>query len=262
MKLRVALAQIEISPGQPETNFQRVESLAHDAARQGAHLLLLPELWLSGYDLAHAERHVRAFEDDFRPRWEQLARTTDLYMLGSVLAADDAGQPTNTAFVLSSHGEILASYRKVHLFEPMEEKRYLTAGSLLPVFDLPWGRTALAICYDLRFPEPFRHFALQGAVLVLLVAQWPLRRVDHWRLLAQARAVENQYFLAACNRVGQDPGSAPFGGHSLIVGPWGEVLAEGGEQSDLLQAELDLEEVQRVRNLFPVLPDRRQEIYS
>lgn len=262
MKLRVALAQMHIAPGRPQDNFRQAQQWAEAAADQGAELLLLPELWLSGYDLARSQEHARSFQEEYQGRWAALARTTGMFLCGSVLALDPAGRPANTALLLSPAGELLAAYRKVHLFEPMGEVRYLAAGDTLPSFDLPWGRTAMAICYDLRFPEPFRRYMLGGAELVLLVAQWPQPRVEHWRTLLRTRAIENQIFVAACNRVGEDPNGTVFGGHSAVIGPWGEVLVEGSGEEALLLATLDLGAVQETRARFPLLGDRREDLYG
>jgi predicted amidohydrolase len=131
----------------------------------------------------------------------------------------------------------------------------------MPVFDWPWGRVALAICYDLRFPELWRRFALSGAQLVLIPAEWPVRRIEHWRLFLRARAVENQIFVAGCNRAGAGA-DGEYGGCSAVADPWGQVVTEGGPQPGLLFATLDLHEVDRVRNLFPFLADRRPEVYG
>lgn len=261
MKLRLAIAQMEISPGQAEENMRRARALAEESARQGAELLLLPELWLSGYDLTQAKAHAQVFADTFRERWAKLAETIGLHIAGTVLAPSRFGRPANTALVFSPTGQVLAEYHKVHLFEPMREQTYLAAGKTMPCFDLPWGRTALAICYDLRFPEIFRHFALGGAELVLLPAQWPLARVEHWRILLRARAIENQLWMVAGNRSGRDPGGTIFAGHSAVISPWGEIVVEGGEERALLLADLDLEESKRTQQSFPVLRDRRQDLY-
>jgi omega-amidase len=120
---------------------------------------------------------------------------------------------------------------------------------------------ALAICYDLRFPELFRSYATRGAGVILLPSEWPHPRLEHWRTLVQARAIENQCFLVACNRVGADRNSQ-FCGHSLIVDPWGTTLVEGGEDGELLLATLDLTAVAAVRERMTVLRDRRPELYT
>ncbi len=261
MRVRLAIAQMGVAVGRPEENLARAGDLAGLAADQGADLLLLPELWLHGYDLARAGEHARAFAERWQGEWAALAQRTGLLMAGSVLALNEEGRPVNCALLLSPQGEVLAHYHKVHRFGPMGETRYLAAGRTFPVFDLPWGRTALAVCYDLRFPEPFRRYALEGVALVLLVAQWPAARRQHWRTLLRARAIENQFFLAACNRVGRDPDGTRFGGYSAVLDPWGKVLTEGRAKETLLQADLDLEEVVRVRESFPVLRDRRPALY-
>ncbi len=255
--LRIALGQMDVLAGRPADNWARAAFLAREAAAQEAQLLLLPELWLSGFDLQQALAHARDWEATWQGRLAGLAQDTGLAIAGSVLRRDDAGRPANTALLLSPQGRELAAYRKVHLFAPMQEKEYLAPGDTAPVFDLPWGRTALAICYDLRFPELFRRFAGQGAALILLPAQWPHRRAEHWQVLLRARAIENQCFLAAVNRVGSDRAGTVYAGRSAVVGPWGQVLVEGGEGEELLLADIDLGEVARARAQFPVLADRR-----
>ncbi len=259
--IRIALGQMDVTAGRPEVNMGRAEALAAESARQGAQILLLPELWLTGYDLARAEEHARTFAEGFQGRWAALARSSKLYLAGSVLARDPAGRPANTAMIISPQGKVIASYRKIHLFGPMEEPRYLAAGDSIPSFDLPWGPTALAVCYDLRFPELFRRFVRQHATLIMLPAQWPLARIEHWRVLLRARAIENQCFMVACNRIGRDPGQ-PYGGHSAVINPWGEVLVEGGEEAALLLVDVDPEEATLIRRDFPVLNDRRSDLYG
>jgi omega-amidase len=145
----------------------------------------------------------------------------------------------------------------------MGEVDHLSAGDALPTFDLPWGRTALAICYDLRFPEMWRRYTEAGARLIIIPAEWPARRVEQWRLLLRARAVENQLFVAGCNRAGEGPDAGDrFGGYSAVVDPWGRLLVEGGEEPGLFLASLDMGEVERCRRLFPWLQDRRPELYG
>ena len=126
--------------------------------------------------------------------------------------------------------------------------------------DLPWGRWGLAICYDLRFPELFRRYSAAGAVGVLLPAQWPTARVDHWRTLAQARAIENQMCVLACNRSGCD-GDVQFGGHSMACDPWGQILVEAGSDDALLTVAIDMEAVNDARRRIPALRDRRLDLF-
>ena len=128
------------------------------------------------------------------------------------------------------------------------------------VVDSPWGKIGLAICYDLRFPEIFRTCAVEGAELILLVAEWPRQRIEHWKILLQARAIENQCFIAAVNKSGTSMGAA-LGGNSALINPMGEFLTLGGENEELLQATFDLDEVSKIRDWMPVFDDRRPGAY-
>jgi predicted amidohydrolase len=155
---------------------------------------------------------------------------------------------------------MLGIYRKLHLFRLMNEDQWLQPGSAPLALDLPWGNTGIAICYDLRFPELFRRYAVDGAKLIVLSAEWPLERIEHWRALLRARAIENQCYIVACNSAGET-GETVFGGHSMIVDPWGKVVIEGGEAPMLLTAEIELDLVDEVRKRIPVFDDRRTDIY-
>ncbi|MGD8735289.1 MAG: nitrilase-related carbon-nitrogen hydrolase [Anaerolineae bacterium] len=268
MKLTMALAQMAIATGRLEDNATTAQRLAAQAAARGVRLLLLPELWHTGYDLARAGEYAAPVaggpDDSAFGQMAALARTHNLYVAGTALEANPSGRPYNTAAIFDPAGNRVGAYRKVHLWAPMGETEHMSAGADLPVFDLPWGRTAMAICYDLRFPELWRRYAEAGAQLVLIPAEWPARRVEHWRLLLRARAVENQFLVTGCNRAGGEPGAQPdatrFGGHSAIVDPWARVLVEGDSEPGLFVATVDMEEVTRARRLFPFLADRHPEV--
>ena len=160
----------------------------------------------------------------------------------------------------SPDGTLAASYSKIHLFRLMDEDQYLAPGEAGELHELPWGCAGLAICYDLRFPELFRRYALEGARLLILPAEWPHPRRMHWRTLLRSRAIENQCFVAACNRVGTTEG-VTFFGSSAVIDPWGETLIEGGETEALLTVRIDLNTVEATRAKIPILADRRPELY-
>lgn len=261
MEITVALAQMEIALGRPDLNEAAARRWAVQAAGQGARLLVLPELWPTGYDLAQAEDYAAPLDAGSFALLAELARQHNLYIVGTALEANPAGLPFNTAALYGPDGELLGAYRKVHLFPPMGEVEHMAPGPALPTFDLPWGCTALAICYDLRFPELWRSYTEAGARFILIPAEWPMARIEHWRLLLRARAVENQLFVVGCNRAGADA-DGEFGGHSAAVDPWGRVLVEAGSEPGLFSTTLDLEEVARARRLFPFLDDRRPEMYG
>jgi omega-amidase len=258
--IKIALAQMDVKWAEPEANLTTVRQLVAQAAEAQADLVVLPELWGSGYDLAHASQYATTVNDGLFGEMAALAGAHRLHVVGSLLEQEN-GRIYNTCALFSPRG-LVATYRKIHLFRLMEEHRYLAPGDQPTLCeDLPWGTTALAICYDLRFPELFRGYALAGARLVVIPAQWPARRVDHWGTLLRARAIENQCFVAGCNRVGRDNGD-PFGGRSALVGPWGEVLVEGDDRPALLLAEVDLDKVEQARQHIPILSDRRPECYE
>lgn len=258
MRLTISLAQIDIALGRPEENLAKVEVMIAEASQRGSQIILLPELWSTGYDLERAEEHARTTER-LLARLTDLARERSIFIIGSLLSAKE-GRLYNRATILSPKGVLVGEYAKIHLFRLMEEENYFAPGNETPVFDFPWGKGALAICYDLRFPELFRKYALGGARVVFLPAEWPYPRLEAWRILLRARAIENQFFMVGCNRVGEAKGKVFFG-HSSIHDPWGEPIVEGGEEEGLLTAEIDLDEVDEARGKIPVLEDRREELY-
>ncbi len=257
--ITLALVQMDIATGQPEANLERAREYTIQARDAGADLLLLPELWLHGYDLEQAARWAAPLGEGGFAHMAALASECRLYLAGSLLERHAAGI-SNTAVLYGPDGTLLGSYRKVHLFRLMQEHLYLSPGDRATLCATPWGPVGLAVCYDIRFPELFRAMALAGAVLFLVPAQWPVRRVEAWLILTRARAVENELFIAACNRVGRD-GDALFPGRSCVVDPWGNTLVEGDDREGLLIARADLGEIRKARRYLTVYEDRRPEAY-
>jgi len=260
MNLTLALAQIDIQLGDRAANLARARTLMADAARRHADLVVFPELWTTGYDLGRAADLAEPIPQG--PTARQLAAWAQefgLWIIGSFLEKAPGGV-YNAAPFFGPQGEALPPYRKIHRFGPMDEDRWLEAGCRPGLFELPWGKTGVAICYDLRFPELFRRYAMAGAGLILLPSEWPHPRLAHWRTLVQARAIENQCFVAAVNRVGRDRDNV-FCGHSMLVDPRGEILTEGDEEEALLIESVDLALTEAVRARIPILDDRRPECY-
>ena len=259
VKLTVSLAQVSALPGQIEANLEKTHRLVVEARRRGSDIIVFPELWLTSFQLKEAGRLATRPGEGLFARLAELAGENGLYLTGSLLLAE-GGRYFNAAPLFAPSGECLGWYSKVHLFSLTGEERYLAGGEKFPLFETPWGKTALAICYDLRFPELFRRYALAGAQIIFLPAGWPPPRLAHWRTLLAARAIENQLFLAACNHVGHFR-DWQFFGHSAICDPWGERVIEGGEVEALLTIQIDLAQVEEVRNYMKVFADRRPELY-
>lgn len=255
----ISLAQMDVHTGQPESNLAKAREYASQAQEAGANLLLLPELWLHGYALEQAWKWATPLRKGGFARMSVLAREFGLYLAGTLLERH-AGGISNTAVLYAPDGALLGAYRKIHLFRLMQEHRYLTPGDHAVLCSTPWGSVGLSVCYDLRFPELFRAMALAGAALFLTPVQWSARRLEAWLILARARAVENELFVAICNRVGTE-GAITFPGRSCIVGPLGRVLVEGDDQERLLVAQVDMREIARARRYLPVYKDRKPRAY-
>lgn len=266
MELTISLAQFNVQLGDPEANYQIIRGMTAEAAARGSDLVLYPELWSTGYDLENSTRHAAPQTAGMFARMSSLAAEYKIACGGTLLEAIEHNVK-NTFALYDQTGWQAALYRKIHLFQLMDEPRWLTAGNKLVLTEMAFSgrpqpvRIGLAICYDLRFPEIFRAYALQGAELILLPAEWPAARRAHWHTLLQARAIENQFFIAAVNRTGSSRGEA-FAGESLIVDPWGNLVARGGESDELISARINLEAVAQVRQAIPVFADRRPEVYN
>lgn len=265
-QLTITLVQMDCRLGEPAENFARAAAFVAEAARRGSQLVVLPELWSTAYDLEHGERHAAPLArspeaEGWFGRFARLARDHGVWLCGSLLERGEDGRLYNCMPCYRPDGSLAGAYRKIHLFRLMEEEVYLAPGPEPVLLELPWGKTGLAICYDLRFPELFRRYALAGARLLILPAEWPHPRREHWRTLLRARAIENQCFVAACNRVGHSKGTDFFGA-SAVIDPWGATLVEGGEIETLLTVTVNLDLVDAVRKRIPVFADRRPELYA
>lgn len=260
MKVTISLLQLAFEFGAPEKNFEKVTPLVAEAARRGSDIILLPELWASGYDLANWRNYASPLGEGDFAKMADLAVAYQCMIGGSLLELGDA-KAYNTFVLYDRDGKLIQKYRKIHLFRLLEEEKYLASGGKLSVAELPWGKTGLSICYDLRFPEPYRQYAMNGVRLVLLVAEWPERRIKHWHTLLKARAIENQIFIAAVNKVGESMG-ARLGGRSMIVDPWGRELVYADTGETILTASINLEDVDKARKWIPVLKDRQENAYK
>jgi predicted amidohydrolase len=253
--MRVTSIQMEIKDRPKKKNLEAALDLLDQAPQSD--LILLPELWPCGYFSFH--RYLSDSEPVDGPTVSALRKKASALgvhiLMGSLVLREDDNL-FNAAVLLGPDGGIMAQYRKIHLFGYQSEERILLkAGEKPVVVDLPWGKAGITTCYDLRFPELYRMMVDQGASFFLVPSAWPLARLDAWRLFNRARAHENLSYLFSCNCAGKGEGKA-FAGHSMIVDPGGEVLAEGGEDVCYVSAEIDPDRVNIVRREFSALNDR------
>lgn len=260
-KLTISLAQMNIALGDSQRNFNALERACADAAAQRSRLILFPELFSTGYVLEQAKQHAHELNKGAFAQLSTIATQHKISISGSLLEKRGL-EVANSAPFFAPNGRMMGIYRKTHLFRLFEEDKWLQPGAAITVIDLPWGQTGFAICYDLRFPELFRKMVIeQNARLILIPAEWPIERIEHWRALLIARAIENQCYIVACNAAGQT-GETTFGGHSMIVDPWGKIVVEAGETPQLVTAEIELDLVDEARKRIPALNDRRDDLYN
>ena len=270
MRFPVALVQLDAGPD-PETNVRRAAELADRAATDGARLVALPEyLQFRGPDDGF-RASARPVPGPFTDPFADVARRHGTWVLvGSVAeASGDPDRPFNTSVLIGPDGEIAARYRKVHLFDvaveagPVDtESARVTPGDELVTAEVEGVRLGLSICYDLRFPELYRGLALAGAQVLTVPANFTERTGrDHWEVLLRARAIENAAYVLAPSQIGGPPGQPAYG-RSMVIDPWGTVVAQATDSVAIVHAELDLDRVDAIRRQIPALANRRPDIYA
>ena len=260
--VKAALVQVEVAPEEaPAARRERVASLIR--GQREADLVVLPELWLTGaFAFDSFAAHSEPLDGPTVRTMSSAAAAANVWLhAGSLVESATAGTGGplyNTSLLFAPDGRLHRTYRKIHRFGfDRGEAALLDRGHQIVTAHLAGlGLTAgLATCYDLRFPEQFRSLTDAGAQALVVPAGWPARRGAHWSLLTRARAVESQAYVLACGTAGTHAGT-PQTGHSIIVDPWGNSVAEAGTGEEVLRAELDPALVSRVREEFPVLRDR------
>jgi predicted amidohydrolase len=259
--VKIAVAQIACSLGDIAANISKMRQFAEQARTAGANLILFPEMSDTGYAMSVIREKSTSWDEGAVPELRALAQKLSLAIVAGV--SEKVGdQIYNSQVAINALGEIAASYRKTHLFAPAGEDKCCTAGDCLTTLTLAAFRFGLTICFDLRFPELYRTLAAEEGVDVFLNSSaWPFPRLEHLRVLSQARAIENQSYFIVSNRVGSDHG-VMFCGSSVIIDPYGAILAAASaDREELLFAELSQEVVQAVRRKQPIFPYRRSELY-
>lgn len=268
--VRLALAQLAIEPGAGERNIERAVTAIREAAADGADLVALPEIFTVGY--FSFDRYAKEAESVAGPTIDRIATVAAEEAVGVLagsivedLAASTADGITtpadegyaNASVFVDSEGKRRGIYRKHHLFGyGSAEQALLTPGESLTTVEFGDHVIGMTTCYDLRFPTLYRQLLDKGVTCVLVVSAWPYPRVEHWRLLGRARAVENLAYVGAVNGVGsfQD---AELLGRSAVYDPWGTTLAAAGDEATLISASIERERVDAVREEFPAVEDRR-----
>ena len=259
-----ACVQFNIKRGEVAENRDSAVAGIRSAAEQGAKLVVLPEMWPTSFVKEVSDSMLEASLDAERTVAE-LSKELGLVVVGGGIERE-GDQLYNRAQVVDN-GEVLGTYRKIHLFSPNAEHRFMTAGDEPLVAETSIGRVAVLICYDIRFPELVRYYFYQRADILAVPSQWPEARAEHWRILLKARAIENEMFVAGCNRTGVEPSlkkdeSLLFPGDSRIIDPMGEALGAGTGEDEPVLAEISLRKVETMRRILPIRKDRRLDVYE
>lgn len=247
-RLTVGLGEYDTGWHDVETSLARARTVVQDAARAGAQLVVLPEMTTTGFTM-DTEGQAESRDGRSLAGFRALAREHHVALVAGA-PIRERGAFYNMAFLIDANGDVVAEYRKQRVFRYAREGEHYASGTSASVATIGGVRVALLICFDLRYPELFRAVA-RDVDAIILIANWPAARRAHWDALLVARAIENQCYVVAVNRVGVADG-LEYDGGSVVIGPWGELLAAAGS-GGVGVATIDTAEVAKVRGAFPVL---------
>jgi len=262
--MKVAAAQISCSLGNPKSNLEKVRDFSSKASQSGVDLIVFPEMSDTGYSMSAIQKHASLWSDGFVPGLQELAADLSIAIVCGVSERDGASI-YNSLVLVDQLGQIAGKYRKTHLYAvaPVDEQKCFAPGDAFASFALGDMRVGLSICYDLRFPEMYRKLATEQNTHVFIVsAAWPFPRIEHFRTLVLARAIENQSYVIASNRVGKDA-DLWFCGSSAIIDPRGVAIASASaDREELIRADLAPDLVLSVRSRVASFTHRRNDLYS
>ena len=261
--MKIAAAQISCALGDLDANLSKIREFSSRAKDAGAELIVFPEMVDTGYSMPIIQKHAKAWADGAVPEVQTIAKALSIAIVSGVSEREGA-LIYNSQLVVDANGQVVAKYRKTHLVTaaPLDERGCFSPGNEFSSFTLAGLRLGLSICYDLRFPEMCRKLAVEHRANVLINSSaWPFLRVEHLRILALARAIENQSYLILANRVGTDDG-VTFCGTSAIVDPYGAIVAAASvDREELIQAEISGDVINSVRNRMAAFAHRRMDLY-
>lgn len=261
--MRVSCIQLDMKFCDVQDNYARVQELIYNTVKkENTDVVVLPETWSTGY---YPQNDLMSFCEadgaEIKKTFSLVARNLNVNIVAGSIANVKNGRVYNTAYIFNRAGEVVGEYDKTHLFTPMDEHKFFEYGNKTVTFELDGHKCGIVICYDIRFPELVRSLALEGIEMLFVVSQWPDKRIEHLKTLAKARAIENQMFVAVCNSCGKAE-DVQFGGISMIIDPWGNVLTSADENESVITADCDFDIIKEIRNSINVFNDRKTQIYN
>ena len=262
----VAVIQLD-TQGDPDENRAKAISLVDKASSQGAQLVVLPEAFVCLGDLDKRKAAAEPLAGPTSSMLREAAERNNIHLVGGSFLEKKVGQDKvyNTCLFIGPDGTVLSVYRKIHLFKidapgelVFDESQVVASGPEVVTSDSPFGVIGFSICYDLRFPELYRALAARDARIVTVPAAFAMKTgKDHWEPLLRARAIENQVFVLASAQIGAKPDGSTCYGRSMIIDPWGTVLAQAQDSETIITADLDMDYMTQVRRTMPALKNRR-----
>lgn len=254
--MKISLIQNELKMGDTIYNTNLIKEDLEKALSNSSDVIVLPELWNTSFFPNNVEE--LADEDGILTKklLSDFSRAGNVNIVGGSIARITNNKLFNTSYVFNRDGKILNEYDKVHLFSPSGEDKIFQSGNRLCIFELDGITCGVVICYDIRFVEWVRMYALNGVQILFVVAAWPSIRVEHWDLINRVRAIENQMFVVCVNSTGE------FAGHSAIIDPWGEYIVSPNNENGVKVGEINLEVIEDIRNRINVFKDRKSHLYK
>lgn len=268
-KLRLALIQMSVGDNKAK-NIARAVQLIREAAGGGAQLVALPECFNSPYGTNYFHQYAETIPGESTEALSTVAKKFGLYIVGGSIPERDEDKVYNTCTVWGPQGDMIAKYRKIHLFDinvpggiSFRESDTLSSGNQLTTFDLPQCKVGLGICYDMRFPELAQVYTKMGCKLLLFPGAFNMTTGPvHWELLQRGRALDNQIYIGTISPARDTSAKYIAWGHSSVVNPWGEVIATSEEYEAIIYGDVDLDYVEKVRQMIPLRDQKRNDLYE
>ncbi|MDF2545195.1 MAG: carbon-nitrogen hydrolase family protein [Anaerosolibacter sp.] len=269
MQFKIGICQMMVMEDKVE-NIEKAESMIREAAGNGARVVVLPEMFNCPYENKYFPLYAEAYPGETTERLSLMAIESNIYLIAGSIPEQEGDHIYNTSFIFGPDGKLIGRHRKMHLFDidvegkiRFKESDTLGYGEEITVVETEFGKIGVAICYDMRFPELMRLMVLEGAEVIIVPAAFNMTTGPaHWDITIKARALDNQvYFVAASPARNMDATYHAYG-HSSIVSPWGDVIAQADEKETILYGEIDLEKVKKVRRELPLLQHRRTTLYD
>ncbi|MCF8008628.1 MAG: hypothetical protein K9K32_02580 [Halanaerobiales bacterium] len=261
MNLKVTLIQPDLKIGKQKYNYKLIKRYLLEAVESQTDLIVLPETWYTGFGeiiFKEIEKYAKLENSELIDFLKDFAFKNDVYLVGgTVIEKERDGKYYNSLYFIDKNGKIKTKYKKIHLYSPGGENKVITPGHKISIVKTEFRKFGFMVCYDLRFPELSRLYGLKGVDVLFVVANFNDPKKEQWLNQLRARALENQYYVVACNRTGHN-----YFGNSVIINPEGEIILNAGREKGIYSGYLDLNFIEDIKKRLPLFNDRREDVYQ